>query len=232
MLLRGVVRWAVLLPAIAACSGTALKLLDGGHSPTDGPLLQPTDGGPADGGSSSVDGPPLKAPMVHRAVATPCPTDRPAATCMHVAPGAAPVNGGNCVQDGDCTSGQNGRCDVTELFEGICNACSYDACFADSDCAGGGPCDCRAGLVTGANVCSAGNCRVDADCGPGGYCSPSLSRCPYAGAETASIGYFCRTSKDTCVEDADCDTTNESQQCRYDASAAHWRCIPFPGCPA
>jgi hypothetical protein len=212
MLIGRLVRWAVLLPCLVACSGSALKPADDGHAPTDGSLLA--------------------MPMVHRSAATPCPTERPTPMCMHVAPGAAPVNGGNCVQDGDCTSGQNGRCGPSSPNDGNCDTCSYDECFADSDCSGRGPCDCRAGDVTGANVCKAGNCRVDADCGPRGYCSPSISRCPYPDVETASVGYFCRTSKDTCVDDKDCDLPNSSQECRYDAAAGHWRCIDFPPCPA
>jgi hypothetical protein len=229
MLLRRFARWVALLPSLAACSGNALEPADGGRSTTEGSPRVVADGG--DAPADAPPPPPLEMPTMHRPVAMACPTDRSEPMCMHVAPGAMPVNGGNCTNDGDCTNGQNGRCDTTEPFEGICSTCSYDECFADADCAGRGLCDCRAGSVTGANVCTPGNCRVDADCGSGGYCSPSTSRCPYAGVETASVGYFCRTSKDTCVEDQDCTSTNESQQCRYDAAAAHWRCIDFPPCP-
>ncbi|HTA20155.1 MAG TPA: hypothetical protein VK989_12740 [Polyangia bacterium] len=168
---------------------------------------------------------------MHRPVAVACPTDRPAATCMHLALGGVPLNGGDCTNDGDCVSGPNGRCDPSSTNDGACDRCSYDQCFTDTDCAGRGLCDCRTGPYTGANVCTSGNCRVDADCGVGGYCSPSTSRCP-GSPDPASIGYFCRTSKDTCVEDADCTSTTESQQCRFDAAAGHWRCIDFPACPA
>jgi hypothetical protein len=188
-----------------------------------------TDAGSAGAGS---DGAAHEAPTQHRPVATPCPTDRSAPTCEHVAVGSPLPPGGNCTQDADCKSGQNGRCVSSSPNLGSCDVCSYDECFADGDCSGGGPCDCRSSFATAAaNVCSAGNCRVDADCGPGGYCSPSLSRCDYPGVETATTGYFCRTSKDTCIEDDDCKKPTVSQQCRYDGAAGLWRCIDYPGCP-
>ncbi|HEX4403888.1 MAG TPA: hypothetical protein VH560_03620 [Polyangia bacterium] len=223
MLFRRFAGAVALLSSIAACGGNALQPADGGDAPPERP--------PAYRGDAPAERPPLAAPSMHRPVAVVCPTDRPAATCMHVTPGAAPVNGGNCTNDGDCTSGHNGRCDTTEPFEGDCSTCSYDECFADVDCAGRAPCDCRAGPVTGANVCAAGNCRVDADCGAGGYCSPSTARCA-GSSDPASVGYFCRTPADTCVEDADCASTTQSQQCRFDATAGHWRCIDSPTCPA
>ena len=188
-------------------------------------------GGNAGSATAGSGGAAHEAPTQHRPVAMPCVTDRSAPQCNHVAAGAPPANGGNCTQDADCKSGQNGRCAPSSPNDSLCDACSYDECFADADCSGAGPCDCRSSAVAGANVCSAGNCRVDADCGSGGYCSPSRPRCGYPGVETATIGYFCRTSKDTCVEDDDCKKPNVSQQCRYDGAAGLWRCIDNPGCP-
>ena len=175
----------------------------------------------------------LAPPTTHRSVATPCPSDRAEPMCDYVAAGSAPSNGSNCIKDIDCKSGTNGRCVPSSPNDGSCDVCSYDECFADGDCSRGGPCDCRTSSSDDtANACSAGNCRVDADCGAGGYCSPSLSQCPgYAGVDTATVGYFCRTSKDTCVEDDDCKKPGWFQQCRYDGAAALWRCFDFPTCP-
>jgi hypothetical protein len=170
-------------------------------------------------------------PTLHRPIATVCPSDRPAPMCQQVPASSPPLNFGNCTRDTDCNSGQNGRCGSSAPNDAACDVCSYDECFADIDCSGGGPCDCRSGRVAAANVCSAGNCRVDADCGGGGYCSPSRPRCLYPGVETATVGWFCRTAKDTCLEDADCKKPNTEQECRYDGAAGFWRCFDYPGCP-
>jgi len=193
-------------------------------------VLERTDAGT--GAAADVGGAISGVPISHRAAATPCPAVRPVATCA-TNPSGLPLNGGNCAVDSDCSLGQNGRCVAESPNAGYCSVCSYDACFADTDCVAGGPCDCRA-TFGGANVCAGGNCRVDADCGPGGYCSASLAACPgYPTPRTWDVGYYCRTPNDTCVEDADCATpTSGPRRCRFDATAASWRCFDFPGCPA
>jgi hypothetical protein len=151
------------------------------------------------------------------------------------------------MQDSDCTQGQNGRCFGSPAF--ACYAhCSYDECFADSDCAAGTPCLCRGdATAAAANVCvPGGNCRVDADCGAGGYCSRSQpdacitcyfpGTCdPDAGTGPAACpaghacgsAYFCHTPMDTCTDDADCAAP---ASCSYDLGAGHWACsICAPG---
>ena len=72
----------------------------------------------------------MRRPRLHRPVATPCPTDRSAPPiCNHIAAGASPANGGNCTQDADCKSGQNGRCASSSPNDSLCDVCSYDECL-------------------------------------------------------------------------------------------------------
>jgi len=138
-------------------------------------------------------------------------------------PGAPSPGSMGCQSDDECTEGTNGRC-LPNRFQ---NECSYDDCFADSDC-GGGACLCRGargGVGSyGANQCVGGNCGTDADCGPGGYCSPSLGDCgDYGGV----VGYYCRTCEDECLDDSDC--TEETSvfgggYCAYNPAVGHWAC--------
>src|SRR5439155_1737546 len=148
-----------------------------------------------------------RVPQKHRATAVACPSDRPPGTCAADAGTGVPDAGLYCGKDTDCASGTNGRCLPGGRLAGC--LCSYDTCATDADCAQmGGPCECRpstqgivAPTTTAGNVCKAGNCRVDADCGSGGYCSPSLGSCGNYGGV---VGYYCHTTRDTCVDDADC----------------------------
>jgi hypothetical protein len=209
---RGVLLW---LAALAVCGcGRPLATRDDGG-------LRPDAGRDAE----------LGVPTLHRAAATPCPQARPLATCAQNVDGP-PVTGDGCNVDSDCKDGQNGRCVRDSPNAGFCDVCSYDSCFVDADCQMGALCDCRASFG-GANVCSVGGCRVDGDCGPGSYCSPSLTPCPgYPSLGGWADGYFCRTPRDTCLEDADCTDPTQARSCRYDSTAAAWRCFDFPGCPA
>lgn len=126
---------------------------------------------------------------------------------------------GECAYDGECTAGQNGRCGNNRENW----TCSYDECFNDSECTSGGPCACggRYG-PEGPNTCMDGNCRIDADCGAGGYCSPTLGDC---GDYSGIIGYYCRTPRDTCVNDSECvDPERGEGYCMYRPELAHWQC--------
>ncbi|HVR00933.1 MAG TPA: hypothetical protein VMT47_02275 [Polyangia bacterium] len=171
-------------------------------------------GTPGTGGSGGVGGMSGRVPQKHRAAAVACPTDRPAGLCT-----APNVDAGfGCAKDADCTAGTNGRCSSGGRLAGC--QCSYDTCSMDADCAQmGGPCECRStaqGIVapattTSVNVCKMGNCRVDHDCGAGGYCSPSLGSCGNYGGV---VGYYCHTTKDTCVDDSDCQVRGGAGDCR------------------
>jgi hypothetical protein len=169
--------------------------------------------------------------MKHRGAPVACSADRPASACSSASTPDAGVTV-MCGKDSDCAAGTNGRCDPTPRFIGC--QCSYDQCFADSDCkTTGGPCECRPqtqtasspGQIAGpaptpTNTCKAGNCRVDQDCGAGGYCSPSQGPC---GAYAGIVGYYCHTPKDKCVDDADCQTQGGGD-CRFDEVTALWQC--------
>ncbi|MFO0578484.1 MAG: hypothetical protein U1A78_31145 [Polyangia bacterium] len=166
----------------------------------------------------SVTRVPPRAPLNHRAAAGTCPMDRP--------PGTTMGGGGasQCTSDADCkdaTKGQNGRC----VFSRLGTICTYDTCFDDSPC-GGKVCECRAAATmasTSTNHCLAeGNCRTDGDCGPGGYCSPSFGSC---GAYFGVIAYYCHTSKDDCIDDADCTTDGGLPgYCAYNPATSTWQC--------
>ena len=148
-------------------------------------------------------------PLLHRPVATTCPTTR--------GPGCEPSCGsvGNCGSDSDCDAGINGRCTGSAPLPFL--SCTYDRCFSDSDCAPKTPCICRTSSSDSAsNMCPAyGNCAVDSDCGPNGYCSPSISNtCLF-------VFYFCHTPNDLCVNNQDCATPNG---CAYDFDAQRWQC--------
>jgi hypothetical protein len=169
-------------------------------------------------------------PDKHRPTPVACPTAR--------GPGhAAPQPDGGpppaCTSDSDCTMSKNGRCLTIGLIGGGCafdagcvcgfdgcvsTGCSYDTCFADTDCSGGVACVCRDSASSNtANVCgTGGNCRIDSDCsGPCPYCSQS------------GDGYFCHTALDTCANDTDCPSSVGScaSFCVYDPNAAAWSCV-------
>jgi hypothetical protein len=178
-----------------------------------------TTGSSGAGGSSTGTGGsgPGRTPMVHRATAAACPTSRPAGTQ------APPQAADTCKTDADCTMGKNGRCNGTISTP---NHCNYDECTTDADCGTVTACECRNPAAYGANTCVHGNCRVDADCGAGGFCSPSavtLDPTCMFGIDIGSIGYFCHTSGDACVDHADCGTTAENA-CLFSVSAMHWAC--------
>jgi hypothetical protein len=133
--------------------------------------------------------------------------------------------GFGCMTDSECNDGgQNGRCLPGGRIAGC--QCTYDTCFADADCHGGGPCDCRAGAgiagpgFSATNICKGGDCRTDRDCGPGGYCSPTLGGC---GAYGGVTDYRCHTPKDKCVDDSDCQAQGGGD-CRYEPTSGAWTC--------
>jgi hypothetical protein len=178
------------------------------------------------GGSSRV-------PMIHRTAGSICPTQRgPGYVCT----GGTSAGTNECVTDGDCTAGSNGRWfSPNGPGPGACRptACSYDRCQGDSDCPSQVPCECRASSKSdAANICVAGgNCATDADCGPHGYCSPG------AFADYCSVPvYFCHSGSDTCVDDLDCRAivadSGILQTCNYDSQNGHFACgdacIPPP----
>ena len=165
----------------------------------------------------------IREPEIHRPKPVACDHTRP----MN-APGApmeADPNWVKCQSHAECTNGENGRCGGNG-HDGY--QCTYDSCFEDSDCkaaATGEPqlCACEGGFRSDNNVCLPGNCRVDADCGASGYCSPSLGSC---GNYTKTVGYFCHTAQDECIDDADCTAagTFGPGYCAFMPEIGHWKC--------
>jgi hypothetical protein len=154
----------------------------------------------------------------------PCPTPPPPTTVC-------------CSSDSDCDGGNNGRCTawLGNPAQPPGNQCTYDECFADSNCLSGAPCICRTSATDNtANVCEqGGNCAVDSDCG-GRYCSPSpvptAKEC--GGRSPYLFPYYCHTATDTCVDDSDCFVDGGGASfCVYDPQARYWACVTPLGCP-
>lgn len=172
-------------------------------------------------GFTSEPGPPVffREPMEHRAAAVDCNMERP------VGAGATGDPMDACSADADCTEGENGRCVADP---GKPASCSYDACVSDADCGAGTACACRFLPEHTANTCVHGSCRVDGDCGSldNGFCSPSgltLAASCLGGLPVGSIGYYCHTQQDECIDDSDC-VSDGSLRCLFSPAAQHWRC--------
>jgi len=196
---------------------------------------------------ASLDG---EAPLTHRSAGNACPQVRAAINAVSACDEAG-CPSGMCTIDTDCTAGDNGRCgDSGGCGPAATLGCSYDQCFADSECEGG-PCLCRpSSSSSAANQCFAGNCKVDSDCGHDGYCSPSLpcygcggycpsytGPCPADSGDECSagpcicstgpnlcptLGYYCHTPDDSCVNDSDC---AGGTQCLYNVVKQAWACL-------
>ena len=174
------------------------------------------------GGATGAAGAVGRVPAVHRAAATVCPVFAPPTmtTCpFATVPGLEMPTGGWCNSVSDCTSGKDGRCQSS--INGPWCSCTYDACFADADCAGGALCLCSG--VYSSNTCVSASCHVDADCGTGGYCSPVVDGC-----SSQVLGYACHTAKDTCSDNKDCPF---SSSCAPDPNTKVWGCGLANGCP-
>jgi hypothetical protein len=179
-------------------------------------------GGADIGGASSAGtgGKVLREPTQHRPVALACGTrPTPVPTGSGGSAAGAPLPLPICTTNGECTAGANGRC----ISSRIGMTCSYDACFADADCAPGSVCQCGPENGPG-NHCSQPGCQVDADC-PNSWCSPTFSSC---GNYSGVVSYACHTAKDECVNDADCSghgaTGGLGAYCMYDPQVARWVC--------
>jgi hypothetical protein len=172
----------------------------------------PTDAGRAAG----------EVPLVHRSSGSGCPRKRGSVTTTPVCGDAAPCAMGDpCAQDSDCTAGSNGRC-VPELDE--TTYCTYDACFADSDCEGG-LCICRASSASSAaNLCYAeGNCAADSDCIPGLWCSPSL---PGNGACSCASFALCADAGNAAPGTTTTMTPPQTLGCWESSGDGKWTAIP------
>ncbi len=157
-------------------------------------------------------------PRAHRASVSACDHVRP--------PGSSPDPGGgppaDCMTDADCTTGENGRCNGNG-HDGW--RCTYDACFEDSDCGATSACECEGSFRSDANSCLPANCRTDADCATG-FCSPTLGSC---GDYTGTVGWYCHTCEDECVDDDDCATGRDAgifgrPYCAFDPTRGRWAC--------
>ena len=166
-----------------------------------------------------------RAPAEHRAQAQACDRSVPP-------PGRPDPKAMGCKSDAECTDGKNGRCVFHPGSHAAPhNACEASSCFVDDDCTASGKKVCRCTARGGQrSECLAGNCRIDADCGRGAnaFCSPSTG-VDSMGACGGTSAYYCRTAKDTCVEDADCN--DPSKSCAFQPLLGHWACVANRSCP-
>jgi hypothetical protein len=222
------------LTPLVACSGRAIESHEAssgsggsdessgaaGTSPGGALGVAGVVGSTAQAGAAGMT---TREPEKHRPTATACDHTRPSAEPD--VPADGDPSWVMCQSNAECTDGENGRC-TGNGHDGY--QCTYDACFSDSDCpalASGTPrlCQCEGGSRADNNVCLGGNCRVDADCGGGGYCSPTLGSC---GNYTGTQGYYCHTSNDECLDDADCNADGSSYPgyCAFMPEVGHWMC--------
>ena len=168
---------------------------DAGSNDDAGPASDAgSDGGPmADAGPDDCMD---RAEIPDRPTAPVCSPCRP----VGIAPGTGGAGGGGggptCVDDSDCTEGDNGRCS----FMRFGTACTYDQCFVDSDCATDQVCACDGGS-SGENRCISANCQTNADCQAGYECTSTLGSC---GNYTPPVGYYCHMPGDACLTDEQC----------------------------
>jgi hypothetical protein len=184
-------------------------------------------GTPLDGGTGGEGGVPLSGtPQNHFPAGTTCRATRPAGQNNDDGGKTCDADAATfcaCGSDAECTDGNNGRC----IINGNAGPhCSYDACFASTDCATGSSCACGDIDPSSYNSCVPSNCRVDTDCGANGFCSPSYGTCGKFGGEYE--GVYCHTKNDTCINDSDC-TGNGSTNvgtgyCSYSTESNAWAC--------
>lgn len=150
-------------------------------------------------------------PELHRPMSIDCDRTRPS---PEVIPDPNFMN--ECTAHSDCTAGENGRC--LQMRFGY--TCTYDTCFSDSDCAN--VCECGGAFRSDANMClPEGACRIDADCGANGFCSPTRGDC---GDFLGTVGYYCHTDRDECIDDSDCEAMGFQWYCRFDRLGGRWSC--------
>ena len=202
--------------AIAACGGSV-------GSPTTESCAAGSPGSTTEAGTTTTNPPATttgRVPAKHRAVATACDGTR------STSPPANLPDGGDgsvkCTTHDECTAGVNGRC-TGNPHDGW--RCTCDECSNDTEC-GSGICECDGQFRTDANKCLTSNgCRLDSDCGSAGYCSPSLGSC---GSFDKTMGYYCHTAADECVDDSDCTDAGPGSYgtpyCAYSPSAGKWAC--------
>jgi hypothetical protein len=188
--------------ALAACGDSSTPATDAGRA--DAAVI---DGGDIDGGSTG------RVPLEHRADAVECDHARGPGN------GDPTLTSADCTVDGDCTTGNNGRC-VQSFGGALTNYCTYDACFLDSECGATQLCRCRESAID-ANECVGGDCIVDSDCA-GGYCSPSRG---FDRINLPASAYWCHRADDECVDDSDCRVdAGPDARCVWYPARMHWAC--------
>ncbi|MEI9953655.1 MAG: ferritin-like domain-containing protein [Pseudomonadota bacterium] len=117
-----------------------------------------------------------------------------------------------CKFDADCKEHPYGWC--SNISQGNESFCAY-GCVKDSDCADDLLCEC--GEPVGR--CVPADCKSNADCQGGFLCKAYDSS-----GGCGLTRYTCQSASDTCGSDLDC--AGPTEQCRFDAIASRFRCIP------
>lgn len=180
---------------------------------------------PQDAGADSQtsgDGVDVQVPLEHRPATTSCDDFRAPGGALKFPQPSQCLPDEGCSEDADCVAGQNGRCarDGTEA-----SYCTYDECADDEGCPAESVCACdgEGSWASDNSAClQAGDCVTDADCGSQ-YCSPTRDFC----GPDFTIGYFCHTERDTCVDDQDC---MDEEYCAYNQNQGLWMCVVEQEC--
>jgi hypothetical protein len=211
-----VVRLGALLPLLLAglgCTASTVTASDAGAGGTGGSGNGGTGTGTGGAGGTGTGGAGA-CTVTHRPVETACGADAM----------PTPVS---CQSSADCaTDGSSGlAAQYCKLISGV-QQCTYDACFADSDCPDAADvCVCQGqsfgyAHASYGNVCLPGTCHQDSDCG-GEMCSPSIgSGGPFYGVQ----GYYCHKAQDQCHCDSDCTWLAPNGYCFYNPEVAAWAC--------
>jgi hypothetical protein len=210
-----VVRPNALLPLLLAGLGCTASLVTVSDASAGGTSTGGTSGtGTGGAGGTGAGGASDACTVTHRSVGATCAADvMPTPT--------------SCQSSADCApDGSSGlTTQYCKVISGV-QQCTYDACFADSDCPDAADvCMCQGqsfgySHTSFGNVCLPGNCHQDSDCG-GYMCSPSIgSSGPFYGVQ----GYYCHNAQDQCHCDGDCTWLAPNGYCFYNPEVAAWAC--------
>lgn len=180
----------------------------------EGPPIQKTKEEITKKKDPDPDPPKTRTPEKHRAAGEPCARETKSTT---FGPKAITPPGPPCKANADCKEEKNGRCSAG-------GTCTYDSCYVDGDCrvdGKGGVCVCSEEGKRGYS-CLHGDCSVDSDCGKNGFCSPTYGMS--CGPFTGTIGWYCHTAKDKCVDDGDCVKGGDHGYCAFNNELGIWTC--------
>jgi len=230
--------WLSSAALLAACGGSTLQSSDGGTTGSGGgkTSASSTGGGAGTTSASSTSGSGGSEPgctpilsqtgqdtgfdtcvggSVERRAALACPTAASSTTGS-----CAMQMGTTCTSDTDCKAQPLGYCADSRGLVGYCG-CFY-GCVDDGDCGAGSVCDCNSVVGT----CVPSTCTTNASCGAGSACvfSGSLDASSACGGDV----FVCKSPKDQCQSNLDCQATGGACLLQGDHRACSSACEMHP----